>query len=88
MEPIQDDRRKLRGETSNGGIFRYVDLPPSVDPATKKHLEWSENYIRELEAERDSLVAYLGETADAIENHNVKRKQVAALLRKTQARYR
>jgi hypothetical protein len=40
-----------------------------------------------LVAERDSLVAYLGETADAIENHNVKRKEVAALLRKTQARY-
>jgi hypothetical protein len=41
----------------------------------------------ELLAERRSLVAYLGETADAIENHNVKRKQVAALLRKTVARY-
>jgi len=38
----------------------------------------------ELRAEIDSLVAYLGETASAVENHNVKRQQIADLLRRTQ----
>jgi hypothetical protein len=92
MEPIQDDRYKRiwelltdlwAGERVAGGIEPWLTDIERLEIERDRLVAERDRLIQE----RDSLIAYLGETADAIENRNVQREEVAALLRKTQARF-
>jgi hypothetical protein len=87
--PIQDDIETLR--TILNWVWATNPSTGSVAHHNARHgREALDRLVAELQgatAERDSLVEYLGETANAIENRNVQREEIAALLRKTQARF-
>lgn len=62
-----------------------VELLQNGMDALREHYELT---FESLRAEMDSLVAYLGDVAGAVENHNVKRQQIADMLRGTQEKLR